>query len=135
MVFTPNAIVYHTHPETLGAFLRKKYRFAYWRVLAVRKSPAKGIKDTHTPPLMKAQLLFPPALAGALVATAGALGAPTAAPVLWVLGAFGATTVPFVVRAFPKDPVVVALSPLILAGRATAQFLGVTGAMIRFSPA
>jgi GT2 family glycosyltransferase len=133
MVFNPKAVVYHTHPETLVAFLKKKYRFAYWRVLAVRKSPSKGLKDSHTPPLMKAQLLFAPALAGALFAATGAMGAQTMAPVLWVLAGFALTTIPFVVRAFPKDPLVALLSPMILAARATAQFLGVTGAMVRFS--
>ena len=62
MKFVPNAVVYHTHPDTLLKYLKKKYKFAFWRVLAVRKNPGKAMKDTHTPQLMKLQLLFAPAL-------------------------------------------------------------------------
>ncbi len=35
MKFVPGAIVYHTHPDTLWRYLKKKYKFAFWRVLAV----------------------------------------------------------------------------------------------------
>ena len=66
-VCAPSAVVYHTHPDTLSSYLRKKYKFAYWRVLAVRKNPSKAVKDSHTPQVMKLQLLFLPALAGAAI--------------------------------------------------------------------
>ena len=62
MKFVPAAIVYHTHPDTLLWYLHKKYKFAFWRVLAVRKNPSKTLKDSHTPQLMKVQLLFAPVL-------------------------------------------------------------------------
>ena len=62
MKFAPEAIVYHTHPDTLWRYLKKKYKFAFWRVLAVRRNPSKAMKDSHTPQLMKLQLLFAPAL-------------------------------------------------------------------------
>ena len=62
MKFAPAAIVYHTHPDTLSRYLKKKYKFAFWRVLAVRKNPGKAVRDSHTPQLMKLQLLFVPAL-------------------------------------------------------------------------
>ena len=58
MKFAPAAIVYHTHPDTLSRYLKKKYKFAFWRVLAVRKNPSKAVKDSHTPQLMKLQLLI-----------------------------------------------------------------------------
>src|SRR5208283_5998234 len=62
MKFAPAAIVYHTHPDGFWPYLKKKYKFAFWRVLAVRKNPGKAVKDSHTPQLMKFQLLFPPML-------------------------------------------------------------------------
>jgi GT2 family glycosyltransferase len=58
MKFAPEAIVFHTHPDTLSKYLRKKYKFAFWRVIALRKNPSKVVKDSHTPQLMKLQLLF-----------------------------------------------------------------------------
>jgi cellulose synthase/poly-beta-1,6-N-acetylglucosamine synthase-like glycosyltransferase len=122
MRFAPNAIVYHTHPDELAAYLRKKYKFAYWRLLAVRKNPSKGLKDSHTPQLMKVQLLLPPALA---CAVAFDLATRPAVPVtLLVLAVFLVSTLPFTARALRKDFAVGLLSPVLLAARACAQFVG-----------
>jgi GT2 family glycosyltransferase len=128
MKFVPNAIVYHTHPDTLARYLKKKYKFAFWRMLAVRNSPGKAVKDSHTPQLMKLQLLFAPALLTAL-AIDFTIHPPVSASVL-VLAAFLATTVPFALRAATKDPVVGVLSPLLLAARACAQLLGVAAGLV-----
>jgi glycosyltransferase involved in cell wall biosynthesis len=128
MKFAPAAIVYHTHPDMLFQYLRKKYKFAYWRVLAVRKNPGKGLKDSHTPQLMKLQLLFAPAL---VLAIAFDLTVRPAMPVsVLVLAAFLISTLPFALRAIPKDPVVGLLSPALLAARACAQVLGVTAGIL-----
>lgn len=131
MKFAPEAFVYHTHPETLGKYLKKKYKFAFWRVLAVRKNPSKGIKDTHTPQLMKFQLLFAPALVLG-IALDLALRTPLRSPFsLVVLLAFLASTLPFAFRAGSKDALVGLLCPLLLASRACAQFCGVVGGLVR----
>lgn len=121
--FVPDAIVYHTHPDRLASYLRKKHKFAYWRMLAVRKNPAKGVKDSHTPQLMKLQLLLVPAfLSGATFDLLRRPGMPASA---LVIALFLVSTVPFVFRAVRKDVVAGLLSPLILAGRSCAQFAGV----------
>jgi GT2 family glycosyltransferase len=128
MTFAPAAIVYHTHPDTLSRYLKKKYKFAFWRVLAVRKNPSKAVRDSHTPQLMKLQLLFAPAL---LVAIAFDLSVRPAVPAsALVLIAFLVSTLPFALRAIGKDPVVGLLSPPLLAARACAQALGITGGLI-----
>lgn len=128
MKFVPAAIVYHTHPDTLWRYLNKKFKFAFWRVLAVRKNPNKALRDSHTPQLMKLQLLFAPAL---LLAVFCDLGLHAKAQVsLFVCSAFLVSTLPFAWRAAPKDPIVGLLSPVLLAGRACAQFLGVAAGLI-----
>jgi GT2 family glycosyltransferase len=128
MTFAPAAIVYHTHPDTLSRYLKKKYKFAFWRVLAVRKNPSKAVKDSHTPQLMKLQLLFAPAL---LLAVAFDLAVRSAVPAsALVLAAFLVSTLPFALRAVRKDPIVGLLSPALLAARACAQVLGVIGGLI-----
>ena len=128
MKFAPRAIVYHTHPDTLSGYLKKKYKFAFWRVLAVRKNPSKGVKDSHTPQVMKLQLLFAPAL---LLAVAFDLVARPAVPAsALVLTAFLLSTLPFALRAVRRDPLIGLLSPAILTARACAQFLGVTSGLI-----
>jgi GT2 family glycosyltransferase len=128
MVFVPKAIVYHTHPATFSSYLKKKYKFAFWRMLAVRKNPSKGVKDSHTPQTMKIQLLFAPVLLVAVVFDLAARPrVPTSA---LVLGGFLLSTLPFTLRAIRKDPVVGILSPVLLAARACAQVMGVAAGLI-----
>lgn len=128
MKFVPSAIVYHTHPSTFSSYLRKKYKFAFWRMLAVRKNPGKGVKDSHTPQIMKLQLLFAPALLLALLFDLALRPQVLASPL--VLAAFLLSTLPFALRAVRKDPAIGALSPLLLALRACAQFLGVAAGIV-----
>jgi glycosyltransferase involved in cell wall biosynthesis len=128
MTFAPRAIVYHTHPDTLSGYLKKKYKFAFWRVLAVRKNPSKAVKDSHTPQLMKLQLLFGPAL---LLAVAFDLTARPAVPAsVLVVAAFVVSALPFALRAIAKDPILGLLSPALVAARACAQLLGVSAGLI-----
>ena len=133
MVFVPEAIVYHTHPDTLWGYLRKKYKFAFWRMLALRKNPKKTLKDSHTPQVMKLQLLFLPSLLIALFCD-------------WLLDSrvhlsifacaiFLLTTIPFTMRVIRKDPVVALLCPLLLAARSCAQVLGVSAGIVAASRA
>jgi GT2 family glycosyltransferase len=128
MKFAPAAIVYHTHPDTFSRYLRKKYKFAFWRVLAVRKNPSKGVKDSHTPQVMKLQLLFAPALLLALAFDL--IARPTVPLSTFVLGAFLLSALPFTLRAIRKDPIVGMISPAVLAARACAQVFGVTAGLI-----
>ncbi|HEV3305034.1 MAG TPA: glycosyltransferase [Candidatus Sulfotelmatobacter sp.] len=128
MKFAPNAIVYHTHPDTLSKYLKKKYKFAFWRVLAVRKNRSKAMKDSHTPQLMKLQLLFAPALLLALCFDL--VVRPSISASLLVFACFLASTLPFSLRAVREDPVVGLLSPFLLAARACAQVLGVMAGVI-----
>lgn len=128
MKFVPAAIVYHKHPDTLRLYLKKKYKFAFWRMLALRKNPKKTLKDSHTPQVMKLQLLFAPALL--LAMCLDLVIRPRVPASALVCVAFLISTLPFVGRAIRKDPVVGLLSPFLLAARSCAQLLGVTGGVI-----
>jgi glycosyltransferase involved in cell wall biosynthesis len=128
MKFVAKAIVFHTHPDTFWSYLKKKYKFAFWRVLALRKNPSKGVKDSHTPQVMKLQLLFVPALLAGITFD---LAVRRTVPVsLLVLFAFLLSALPFALRAIRKDPIVGLLSLPVLAARACAQMLGVTFGLI-----
>jgi glycosyltransferase involved in cell wall biosynthesis len=128
MKFAPQAIVYHSHPDSFSRYLRKKYKFAFWRVLAVRKNPSKAVRDSHTPQLMKFQLLLLPALLLALVFDGVERPSVLSSGIL--LLAFLLSTVPFSVRAFRRDPQVGLLAPGFLAARAFAQCLGVFAGLV-----
>jgi glycosyltransferase involved in cell wall biosynthesis len=56
MVFNPNAIVYHTHPESLKKYLRQKFWRAYWRNLLYKKHKSKAVKESYTPQSLKLQM-------------------------------------------------------------------------------
>jgi GT2 family glycosyltransferase len=129
MKFIPHAIVYHTHPDTLARYLKKKYKFALWRVLAVRKNPSKALKDSHTPQLMKLQLAFAPSLlCTAVIDVAMRPAVPSS---IFVAAMFFVSTLPFAVRAIIKDPAVGLLSPALLSLRACAQVVGLLAGLIR----
>ncbi len=125
MIFNPNAVVYHIHPARLKDYLRKKYKFAYWRIVAVKKNPGKIIKDSHTPQIMKLQVLFPPAVLGsALLAIAYNSLMYFSLLCFFV---FILTTIPFTIRTGKKDLMVGLISPVFLFLRSLSQFLGICG--------
>lgn len=128
MKFAPEAIVYHTHPASLSSYLKKKYKFAFWRMLAVKKNPGKGMKDSHTPQVMKLQLLLAPALVAAIIFDSIMRWMVPLSAV--VIVAFLLSTLPFTLRAMRKDPLVGILSPFLLALRSCAQFLGVAAGTV-----
>jgi glycosyltransferase involved in cell wall biosynthesis len=128
MEFVPSAIVYHAHPDTLSRYLKKKYKFAFWRVLAVCKNPSKALKDSHTPQLMKLQLLFGPTLL--FTAVVDLVVRPAVPSSIFVVAMFLVSTLPFALRAIVKDPVVGFLSPALLALRACAQVVGLSAGLI-----
>ncbi|MGH9343695.1 MAG: glycosyltransferase [Terriglobia bacterium] len=123
MKFVPDAIVFHQHPESLAWYLKKKFKFAFWRVLAVRKNPSKAVKDSHTPQLMKLQLLFGPAFITAM--GMDLILRPRILFSMMVAGIFLLSTIPFALRSAAKDPAVGAISPMVLAARSCSQLLGV----------
>lgn len=123
MVFNSKAMVYHIHPNNLKDYLKKKYKFAYWRVLALKNSPNKAYKDSHTPQTMKLQLLLAP------VIFFFAIGAPFCSysrnlffALLLIYFIFA---VPFIIKALKRDFVVGLISPFFLFLRSLAQFLGI----------
>jgi len=94
----------------------------------VWKNPSKAVNDSHTPQLMKLQLLFAPILLPAVAYDLIAHPVMPASP--WVLAAFALSTLPFALRVVAKDPLLGLLSPVLLAARACAQGLGVIAGAI-----
>jgi glycosyltransferase involved in cell wall biosynthesis len=123
MVYVPKAVVYHRHPNSWPAYFLKKYKFAYWRMLAVRKNPNKAIKDSHTPQLMKLQLLLAPFALAALAAGI------FISPLLWLAAVMAAlflvSSLPFALREGKRDTAVGLAAPAALYMRALYQFAGV----------
>jgi GT2 family glycosyltransferase len=62
MVFSENAVVYHNHVNSLGAYIRQKFWRAYWRILLYRKHPDKVVGESYTPQTLKIQIFLSGAL-------------------------------------------------------------------------
>lgn len=129
MVFNPKAVVYHMHPDSWAAYFKKKYKFAFWRMVAVMKNRNKMIKDAHTPQLMKLQTLLAPVMAMALIlwlSNNKLCILPAAVLLLFLL-----STIPFTIKAVKRDPATGALSPIVLIGRSLFQFVGIAGGLFK----
>ncbi len=137
MVFQPGARVFHKHSDTLVKYGRKKYQIGYWKAQIIRRFPNRVVKDSHTPQVLKVQMLLVAALLGLLPAwLLGQLlwppGAFLAAGLLLLtLLLFLATTLPFVKKAWPKDRAVALASPPLLAVRALTLGLGYGWGLLR----
>lgn len=69
MVFNPDAIVYHTHPDTLFKYMRNKFSRAYWRMAVYKTFPEKMRSDSYTPQTLKLQILFTGLIIASLAAS------------------------------------------------------------------
>lgn len=125
MALARDAIVWHTHPESLGEFLRRKFRYAFWRAIVLSKHPRKVAADTRTPQSQKVQML----IAGALIPVA--LGAILWNALVWLVVllalAFIATTLAFTQYAWRRDPVLALIAPGVLL---LAAYAGGAGAAL-----
>lgn len=126
--FNPKAIVYHSHPDTIGKYLRVKFWRGYWRLVVYRRFPRKAAADSYTPQTLKAQVLL------VYLIGIGLLFGGIDARWLWVplslIGVGCVTMGSFLQAAVRKDIVVGCLSPALLWLRAMAIAAGMAWAII-----
>jgi lipopolysaccharide/colanic/teichoic acid biosynthesis glycosyltransferase/glycosyltransferase involved in cell wall biosynthesis len=137
MVFQPAARVYHRHSDTLAKYGRKKFMIGYWKAQIIRRFPNRAVKDSHTPQVLKLQMLLMALLLGSLTL-------PSLAGWLWPDGllwaalvplvtavAFTLTTFPFCRKAWGKNRAVALASPVLLAVRALTLGFGYGWGLLR----
>lgn len=132
MVFQPGAVVYHTHSATFAAYVRKKFIIGNWKAQVVRRFPERGVRDSHTPQVMKVQMglmaLMSLAIASLLLTRWSAV------PLALFAAAFLLTTAPYTLKAWRKDRAVALISPFLLAVRALALGAGYAWGTVRPQP-
>jgi lipopolysaccharide/colanic/teichoic acid biosynthesis glycosyltransferase/glycosyltransferase involved in cell wall biosynthesis len=137
MVFQPQARVYHYHSDTLLKYGRKKFQIGYWKAQIIRRFPNRAVKDSHTPQVLKLQMLLMALLLGSLTLPllAGwlwpemalwAATLPLVTAVIYLL-----TTLPFCRKAWGKDRAVALAAPGLLALRALALGFGYGWGLLR----
>ena len=129
MVFNPDAIVYHHHPTSFSYYMKRKYRAAYWRMLAVKKNRDKIKGDTHTPNDIKCQILsLPVVFFGIIVmAASGNISVLFVGILLFLMSCYA-----FMRHAMMKDHLVSILSPFIIGARTIAYTTGLSLGVWRF---
>ncbi len=127
LIFNRQAIVYHRHPNTWSAYLRRKIKFSFWRILAYRLHPGKALRDSYTPQLLKVQLALvyiDIGLAGlAIFFPSMAWGALAGLIVLLV------SAIPFVRRVVHHDKTLLLAALCFIVARALALAIGAAGGM------
>src|SRR4030067_528095 len=129
MVFNPNAVVYHIHPNTVIGYLKKKFKFAFWRVLAVKKNPQKMVKDSHTPQSTKLGLMLIPLIYISLIASM--FYNTSFAAIVFIIYLLIISISVF--KILQKDIVIGLLSPFLIFLRDNIQFAGLLGGIINIA--
>ncbi len=131
LVFVPAARVFHQHDKTLREYFRRKFYIGYYKALLTRWLPERLVRDSHTPQVLKVQMVLVTLLVAATV-LAPFWGAALDAALLLLL-AFIASTVPFTLKALGKDTIVGLVAPVLLLVRAAALAAGFVGGRVHFS--
>jgi glycosyltransferase involved in cell wall biosynthesis len=128
LIFNRKAIVYHQHPSTWRAYLGRKIKRGYWRMMVYRLHPGKAIRDSYTPQMLKMQIAL-------MYLVLGLTGLAFAFPPLaW--GAVAAmiglclSAIPFVRRAARLDKALVLAALFFIFMRALAFAIGVAGGVV-----
>jgi glycosyltransferase involved in cell wall biosynthesis len=130
MVFNPDAIVYHlNHPSSIRRYTRLKFWRGYWRTVVYKRFPDKMIKDTYTPQTLKLQILF---LLLFIAAIPFAVIFPKGVYLLIIMAiSFCVISLPFIMLATRKDPLIGVFSPFYLFIRAASLGFGMLWGITR----
>jgi lipopolysaccharide/colanic/teichoic acid biosynthesis glycosyltransferase/GT2 family glycosyltransferase len=124
MVFAPGARVSHIHDGDAREYFWRKYNIGFWKALLTRCHPERMVQDSHTPQVLKLQIVLLGALLALLpLALAGLLWH----MLLWtwlgialLFGVFIASAAPFLMKLAHRSFALAAVAPGLLAIRALA---------------
>ncbi len=137
LVFAPQAQVVHLHDSNISEYARRKFYIGYWKALLTRWHPERMVQDSHTPQVLKVQIVLLALILGALpFALAGLFWSPL--NWLWAgiglaLLAFVATALPFLLKLGQKSPFLALIGPAMLAVRALALGSGFVLGTVHFA--
>jgi lipopolysaccharide/colanic/teichoic acid biosynthesis glycosyltransferase len=139
LVFAPDAQVSHLHDKDVGEYARRKYYIGYWKALLTRWHPERMVQDSHTPQVLKLQIVLMAAMIGLVPL---ALLGLAWKPLLWAWAGVGIVALVFLVSAMPfvaklvrKSWGLALIGPFMLAVRAAALGAGYLIGTIHFAGA
>ena len=124
--FAAEARVAHTHKPGWIAYFKMKFRRGKWRMMLIRKFPARAVSDGYTPQTMKLQMLlsFPVLFSLFLIPYF-----PVVTVSLFAL--FLLLCTPLIFTALATDPAMAVFVPVFALWRGTALFSGVLPGLLR----
>lgn len=137
LVFVPTAQVKHIHDENVGDYFRRKFSIGFWKALLTRWHPERVVQDSHTPQVLKVQMLLWAGIIALLpLGLAGVWWSPLQAT-WWLLGLllglFLVTSLPFLAKLSQRSWHLVLVGPFMLAVRSLALGLGYVMGTIHFA--
>jgi GT2 family glycosyltransferase len=130
MVFVPEAIVYHKHPESLEKYLKQKFWRAYWRIPLYKKHPQKIKSESYTPQLLKIQIALLCLLIGSILVS---IFMPIGTISFIIFLVLIASTLPLSWKNFKKDKLIGIISPAIIILRTISFGMGIVYGFARQS--
>jgi GT2 family glycosyltransferase len=129
LVFNPRAYVYHQHPVSWIQYMKRKFKYAYWGAVVMRRYPHRTVSDSYTPVTQKVQLLLVPA---GVMALGLAFLLPACAWIaVAVWAGVGLSMIPFAVLSLGKDRTATLASPIFLVPRAFVQACAILAGAVR----
>ncbi|MBX3011648.1 MAG: sugar transferase [Caldilineaceae bacterium] len=135
--FVPEAQVYHAHDRDVWDYARRKYLIGYWKALLTRWHPERMVHDSHTPPVLKIQIMLIAGMIGLLPLAIGGVIWPIL-NWIWLLIAslflvFIGSALPFLRKIARQSLGMAVMSVGMLAVRAVALGSGFLVGAIHFS--
>lgn len=128
LIFNRQAVVYHWHPRTWRAYISRKMKRGYWRMMVYRLYPGKAFVDSYTPQMLKMQIAL-------MYLVLGLSGLGLIYPILaWGAAAafvgLCSSTLPFVRRAMRRDATLALSAFVFILVRALAFSIGIVGGLV-----
>ncbi len=137
LIFAPDAQVEHIHDESLAEYCRRKYFIGFWKALLTRWHPERMVQDSHTPQVLKVQMLLWAAIVGLIPLALLGLVWPIFRLAGWGLllfiFIFLISTIPFVRKLAQRSWRLAALGPVMLAARSLSLGLGYVVGTVHFA--
>jgi lipopolysaccharide/colanic/teichoic acid biosynthesis glycosyltransferase/GT2 family glycosyltransferase len=137
LVFAPGARVAHIHDVDAREYFWRKAHIGFWKALLTRCHPERMVQDSHTPQVLKLQIVLLGALLALLpLAVAGLVWH----VLLWawmgivlLIGVFIASAAPFLAKLARRSLTLAAVAPGLLAVRALALGSGYLVGTVHFA--
>lgn len=124
LCFAPAAQVIHLHDHNLGDYARRKFFIGYWKALIARRHPERMVSDSHTPQVLKMQILLLAIITGLIPLALASIRWSALRWSWWLLGlcafAFLVSALPFLSKLARRSTQLALIGPLMLLVRAGA---------------